>query len=54
MLDTTQFIYKFRNKTIFMGDSLQRIYGFIGAIPNILEISINGFNMHKNITKTKL
>lgn len=28
-----------------MGDSLQRIYGFIGAIPNILEICKNRYNM---------
>ena len=51
MLDVSEFIYKFRNKTIFMGDSLQRIYGFIGAIPNILEISTNKFNMHQILLK---
>lgn len=30
---------------IFMGDSLQRIYGFIGALPNLIEKSIEKFNM---------
>ena len=38
-------------KLFFMGDSLQRIYGFIGAIPNILEISTNKFNMHQILLK---
>ena len=31
----------------FMGDSLQRIYGFIGAIPNLLDIAKNTFGMEK-------
>lgn len=35
-------------KLFFMGDSLQRIYGFIGAIPNLLEIAKNEFSMIKN------
>lgn len=34
-------------KAIFMGDSLQRIYGFIGAVPNLMEIAENEFNMRK-------
>lgn len=31
----------------FMGDPLQRIYGFIGAIPNLLEIAKTEFSMIK-------
>ena len=31
----------------FMGDSLQRIYGFIGAIPNLLDIAKETFGMEK-------
>jgi uvrD/REP helicase len=34
-------------KTVFMGDSLQRIYGFIGAVPNLMKIAENEFNMRK-------
>lgn len=34
-------------KLFFMGDSLQRIYGFIGAIPNILEKAQIEFSMDK-------
>lgn len=34
-------------KLFFMGDSLQRIYGFIGAIPNLLEIAEKEFSMTK-------
>ena len=30
-----------------MGDSLQRIYGFIGAIPNLLDLAQNQFSMEK-------
>lgn len=32
-------------KLFFMGDSLQRIYGFIGAIPNLLETAKTEFSM---------
>ncbi len=28
-----------QSQILFLGDSLQRIYGFIGAIPNILEVA---------------
>lgn len=31
----------------FMGDRLQRIYGFIGAIPDLIDESINKFKMNK-------
>lgn len=31
----------------FMGDSLQRIYGFIGAIPNLIDIAEKAFSMYK-------
>lgn len=32
---------------IFMGDSLQRIYGFIGAIPKLLDLAESTFKMTK-------
>lgn len=32
---------------ILMGDSLQRIYGFIGAIPNLLSYSENKFKLER-------
>lgn len=32
-------------KLLFFGDSLQRIYGFIGAIPNIMNLLKNDYNM---------
>lgn len=32
-------------KLLLMGDSLQRIYGFIGAYPNIMSISATHYNM---------
>lgn len=32
-------------KLLFFGDSLQRIYGFIGAIPNIMNLLKNEYNM---------
>ena len=34
-------------KLILLGDSLQRIYGFIGAIPNLLDKAETKFNMQK-------
>lgn len=34
-----------QSKLFFMGDPLQRIYGFIGAIPNLLSIATNTYNM---------
>ena len=40
-------------KTLFLGDSLQRIYGFIGALPNIMsmaqiEYDMEQINLNKN------
>lgn len=35
------------HKLILMGDPLQRIYGFIGAIPDLLEKSHKEFNLKK-------
>ncbi|MDI3476887.1 MAG: ATP-dependent helicase UvrD/PcrA [Thermoanaerobacterium sp.] len=32
-------------KLLLIGDSLQRIYGFIGAYPNIMNISANNYKM---------
>ncbi|HQE49002.1 MAG TPA: ATP-dependent helicase [Fervidobacterium sp.] len=37
---------------VFLGDPLQRIYGFIGALPNIMSTVINKYGMTK-ITLTK-
>lgn len=34
-------------KLLFMGDSLQRIYGFIGAIPNLIDLAKEKFGMTK-------
>jgi len=41
--------YLFSESTniILMGDSLQRIYGFIGAVPNLLSRSESQFNLKK-------
>jgi len=34
-----------KTNVIFLGDSLQRIYGFIGAIPNLLKHATDKFNL---------
>ena len=34
-------------KTIFLGDSLQRIFGFIGAVPNLFSITQQDYNLTK-------
>jgi len=34
-----------KTNVIFLGDSLQRIYGFIGAIPNLLKHATEKFNL---------
>lgn len=36
-----------KTKVILLGDSLQRIYGFIGAVPDVLEISKEKFGLIK-------
>lgn len=36
-----------KTNVIFMGDSLQRIYGFIGAIPNLMASAENYYKMVK-------
>lgn len=36
-----------KSKIIFMGDSLQRIYGFIGAIPNLMARVEKALNMKR-------
>lgn len=33
----------------FMGDSLQRIYGFIGAVPNLLDLAKEQYYMSKKV-----
>ena len=39
-------------KCFFMGDSLQRIYGFIGAIPDLLSKAVDKFQMEKIVMTT--
>lgn len=34
-----------RTKLLFLGDPLQRIYGFIGALPNIMSLAVETYNM---------
>lgn len=36
-----------KTKLFFMGDSLQRIYGFIGAIPDLMNLAIKEYGMTK-------
>lgn len=36
-----------QTRLILLGDSLQRIYGFIGAVPNLLETSATFFGLQK-------
>lgn len=38
-------IVRDRTKLVFLGDPLQRIYGFIGALPNIMEMAAREYNM---------
>ncbi|WPV67116.1 ATP-dependent helicase [Chitinophaga sp. LS1] len=40
-------LFSDQSNIILMGDSLQRIYGFIGAIPDLLSISEKQFNLTK-------
>lgn len=37
---------------VLMGDPLQRIYGFIGAIPNLMNVAEETFYMRKYVLKT--
>ncbi len=41
------YLFSPNSKIILMGDTLQRIYGFIGAIPNLLSHSEKQFNLEK-------
>jgi DNA helicase II / ATP-dependent DNA helicase PcrA len=34
-------------RLVFLGDPLQRIYGFIGAVPNLMSISERKFNLRR-------
>lgn len=36
-------------KLLFLGDPLQRIYGFIGALPNVMGLAMDEYNMKKII-----
>lgn len=47
----TQLVSK-KTKAVFLGDSLQRIYGFIGAVPDLFELSEKKFGL-KRITLNK-
>ena len=40
-------LFSDENKIIFFGDSLQRIYGFIGAVPNLLARTEKRFQLTK-------
>ncbi len=42
-----QHIVNDKTKLLFLGDSLQRIYGFIGAVPNIMQIAENRYSMER-------
>lgn len=41
-----------KSTIMLMGDSLQRIYGFIGAIPNLMRTAQQKYEMHKIELKT--
>lgn len=41
-----------KTKVVIFGDSLQRIYGFIGAIPNLLSYSETKFKLERKELKT--
>ena len=47
-----QLVLSDNSKALFLGDSLQRIYGFIGALPNIMAMAQQKYNM-ESITLTK-
>ena len=34
-----------KTKLLFLGDPLQRIYGFIGALPNIMSLAVESYDM---------
>ena len=36
-----------KTQLLFLGDPLQRIYGFIGAVPNIMQLAATQFSMEK-------
>lgn len=42
-----QMLIEEKSELFFMGDNLQRIYGFIGAIPDLIEESIIKYKMEK-------
>ena len=39
-------------KLFFLGDSLQRIYGFIGAVPGLMDKAVNEFDLTRMELKT--
>ena len=42
-----KFLIGDNTQLLFLGDSLQRIYGFIGALPNIMKMAVKEFNMQE-------
>jgi DNA helicase-2/ATP-dependent DNA helicase PcrA len=42
-----QKIFDEKSQIMLMGDSLQRIYGFIGAIPNLMQTAQRKYNLHR-------
>lgn len=41
----TKLLFTEQTRKIFLGDSLQRIYGFIGAIPNLIDLAVEEYSM---------
>lgn len=39
-------------KLLFLGDPLQRIYGFIGALPKIMDIALHEYSMQRIVLDT--
>ncbi|KYD25271.1 UvrD-helicase domain-containing protein [Parageobacillus toebii] len=40
-----QMLISQQSRLLFLGDSLQRIYGFIGAVPHLMDLTLEQFNM---------
>jgi DNA helicase II / ATP-dependent DNA helicase PcrA len=40
-----QMLISKQSKLLFLGDSLQRIYGFIGAVPHLMDLTLEQFDM---------
>ncbi|HBL50375.1 MAG TPA: ATP-dependent helicase [Firmicutes bacterium] len=42
-----EFLITDKTKLVFLGDPLQRIYGFIGALPDVMDVAATKYNMSK-------